>query len=68
MNVDKYVGLRSVESPILRQQSHLSGTTALLEDCGGFLDCMGRLRGDTIACCPDCGRTTCDGGVQLLFG
>jgi hypothetical protein len=59
--------LRSVESPILREQSHLSGLVALLEDGGGFLDCMGRLRGDATALCPGCGRTTCDGGVQLLF-
>jgi hypothetical protein len=59
--------LRSLESPILKVQSSLVGLEALKEDAGGFLDCMGRLRGDTRALCPGCGRYTCDGGVRWLF-
>lgn len=59
--------MRSSESPILRAQPFLSGIAALKEDAGGYFDCVGGLRGDNGALCPGCGRSTCDGGVQVLF-
>jgi hypothetical protein len=66
-NLQKYLSLRSRESPILKHYEELTGVMtppawdeALEVDKGGFLDCMGRLRADVMGCCPHCGRLTCD--------
>jgi hypothetical protein len=67
-NFDKYLSLRFTISPLLRSFDRsgivsdvpLRDTTALRVDAGGFLDCMGQLRGDISTLCPSCGRMTCD--------